>query len=499
MNKFKKINNEIDIADMWEGLGGDFENIQQIICEFLDNSISNLTGKNSNELENHNINIIFKVVDDNNIIVKIEDTGTGIIDLDNALKIGNKTVQESPLNEHGFGLKHALAAADKTNSSWKIFTRTKDDKDQKKYELIQAPYKTENWYANIINDVEDEWPGSYNTTGTIIQFIINKVLLSTLTNKIPGANINTSYERMIDYLIEDLAFVYSKVLENSTIKMSVKLYKDNKETKNVTITPLQPNWISSTLKKGEEMCDLGNGIVKIEYEFGSIDAGDNIRYYKKNMSSSGVEIRINGRSLAYNLFTDIWHKEKHNCYNHFIGRINVISNDRNKLPETKTAKNAFKTSDNKYEELLRWIFQKYPNIEEIEESNDSFNEVNLFRNLASNMNTYLNLNDTITTEQYVFKEEMKLRIDLYHCSNNYVTIYEGKKIKTSPKDVYQLRMYWDGLIYEGMRPNKGILIGSVHPESVKRMIEFVNKMKDANGNNYNFELTTWEDKNINVQ
>jgi hypothetical protein len=289
------------------------------------------------------------------------------------------------------------------------------------------------------------------------------------------------------------------VLENSTIKMSVKLYKDNKETKNVTITPLQPNWISSTLKKGEEMCDLGNGIVKIEYEFGSIDAGDNIRYYKKNMSSSGVEIRINGRSLAYNLFTDIWHKEKHNCYNHFIGRINVISSDRNKLPETKTAKNAFKTSDNKYEELLRWIFQKYPNIEEIEESNDSFNEVNLFRNLASNMNTYLNLNDTITTEQYVFKEEMKLRIDLYHCSNNYVTIYEGKKIKTSPKDVYQLRMYWDGLIYEGMRPNKGILIGSVHPESVKRMIEFVNKMKDANGNNYNFELTTWEDKNINVQ
>lgn len=499
MSKIKRINNEIDIAEMWEGLGGDFENIQQIICEFLDNSVSNLTGKNSEGLENHNINVIFKVENDNNIMVRIEDTGTGIVDLDNALKIGNKSVQESPLNEHGFGLKHALAAADKTNNSWKIYTKTIDDKKHNEYELIQAPYKTENWTANIINEIDIPWPGSYTTTGTIIEFVVNKELLSTLTNGIPGANINTSYERMIDYLIEDLSFIYSKVLENTSVKMSVKLYKNHIETKNVIITPLQPSWIANSLKAGEELCDLGNGIVKIEYQFGSIEAGDNMRYYKKNMSSSGVEIRINGRALAYNLFTDIWHKEKHNCYNHFIGRVNVISEHRESLPETKTAKNAFKTSDKKYEELLRWISQKHPNIEEIEESNDSFNEVSLFKTLATNMKTYSNPNDTITTEQYVFKEEMKLRIDLYQCSNNNVTIYEGKKIKTTPKDVYQLRMYWDGLVYEGMKPNKGILIGSVHPDSVKNMIEYVNKMKDANGNNYNFETVTWEEKNIPIE
>ena len=338
-----------------------------------------------------------------------------------------------------------------------------------------------------------------NCSGTIIEFKINKELLSTLTNGIPGANYNTTYERMIDYLEEDLAFVYSRVLETTDVKINIKLIKNNTVCKDSTVSPLLPNWIGNIPEIMTENCDLGNGQIKIEYQFGSIEASDNIRYYKKNMSSSGVEIRVNGRALVYNLFTDIWHKEKHNCFNHFIGKINLISDNKNSLPSTKTAKNAFKTSDPKYEELLRWIFQKHPNIGEIEESNDNFNEVKLFKDLAQNMTTHLSRNDTITTEQYVFQNEMKLRIDLYHCSNNYVTIYEGKKLKTSPKDVYQLRMYWDGLVYENMRPNKGILLGNSHPESVRKMIEFVNKMKDANGNNYNFELMTWEEKGIPIE
>lgn len=497
--KKKEINNSLDIEEMWEGLGGDFENIQQILCEFIDNSVSNLTGINSKNLMQRDINLIFNVQDDENINVIIEDTGTGILDLDNALKIGNKTAQESPLNEHGFGLKHALAAADKENRYWKIYTRTKEGKDNNEYARISAPYRTCNWAADIISESLERWPGTMNCTGTIIEFNITKELLSTLTGGIPGANYNTSYEKMIDYLEEDLAFVYSRVLETKDIKINIKLIKNNTVLKDATVSPLLPNWIGEIPEINSEDCDLGNGTVTIEYQFGSIEPGDNKRYYKRNMSSSGVEIRVNGRVLVYNLFTDIWHKEKHNHFNHFIGRVNVISEDRNKLPATKTAKNAFKTSDSKYEELLRWIFQKHPNIEEIEESNDNFSEVKLFKDLAQTMKTYLSKNDTITTEQYVFQNEMKLRIDLYHCSNNYVTIYEGKKLKTSPKDVYQLRMYWDGLVYENMRPNKGILIGNSHPDSVQRMIEFVNKMKDANGNNYNFELITWDDKGIPVE
>lgn len=496
--KVKKINNSICIEEMWEGLGGDFDNIQQIICEFVDNSISNLTGINSERLTNKEIKISFRVENDSHINVKIEDSGTGIQNLDDSLKIGNKLTQESPLNEHGFGLKHALAAADKENKSWKIYTRTYKDQENKEYELIEAPYQTGNWHALIVNEMEQRWPGSMNDTGTIIEFNINKTLLSTLTDGVPGANINTTYLRMIEYLIEDLSFTYATILEDDLVKINVKLFENDILRKDENLTPLLPDW-KEDIKSGTENCDLGNGNVEIKYMFGSINASNNIRYYKRNMASSGVEIRINGRALAYNLFAEIWNKTKHNSYNHFIGIVDIRSNDKSKLPETKTAKNAFKTSDKKYEKLLQWIHQKYPNIEEIEESNDSFNEVSLFKKLAENMKVYYNGNDTITTEQYVFKEDMKLRIDLYTCCNNMVTIYEGKKDKTTPKDVYQLRMYWDGLVYENMSPNVGIILGNNHPDSVIRMIEYINKMTDANGNHYNFKLETWEDKNINIE
>lgn len=495
MNKIK-IDNNIVIEDMWEGLGGNFDNIQQIICEFVDNSISNLIGKNSSNLIEKQINIKFDVqtsenVQNHKIKVTIEDSGTGIIDLNNAFRIGNKSAQESPLNEHGFGLKHALAAADKENNNWKIYTRTKEDWENHQYKLIEAPYRTGEWEAEVYD--EHSWPGTLNSTGTIIQFNIDKVLLSTLTNGIPGANLLTSYKKMIEYFIEDISFVYSTIIENNLVKINVKLVEDGNAILDENITALKPNWKGTTVS-GSEETDLGNGIVTIDYCFGSIEAGENRRYYKRNMSSSGAEIRINGRVLAYNLISEIWNKQKHNSLNHFLAIINVKSKYKDRLPDTKTAKNAFKTSDKKYEKLIEWIHKKYPTIEEINESNDSYNEIQMFKKLGQNLKKYGNSQDVVTTEQYVFENVgMKLRIDLYQNSSNKVTIYEGKKNQTTPKDVYQLRMYWDGLVYEGIQPYKGILLGSFHPDTVKTMISYINHMKDATGNNYFFECEIWPD------
>ena len=74
-----------------------------------------------------------------------------------------------------------------------------------------------------------------------------------------------------------------------------------------------------------------------------------------------------------------------------------------------------------------------------------------------------------------------------------ISIYEGKKDQTTCKDVYQLRMYWDGLVYDGVKPDKAFLVASKHPQSVITIIQNVNMMKDFNGNNYNIDIKTWED------
>lgn len=70
-----------------------------------------------------NIIIYLKELDsEGDVEVVIEDSGTGIKRLDEAFTLGSRLAAESPLNEHGFGLKHALASANPANDSWKIFT-----------------------------------------------------------------------------------------------------------------------------------------------------------------------------------------------------------------------------------------------------------------------------------------------------------------------------------------------------------------------------------------
>lgn len=73
---------------------------------------------------------------------------------------------------------------------------------------------------------------------------------------------------------------------------------------------------------------------------------------------------------------------------------------------------------------------------------------------------------------------------MYEKTLDEIKVYEGKKEQTTSKDVYQLRMYWDGLVYDGIRPTLGVLVAKIHPDTVKELIQIVNTMKDANGDNY---------------
>ena len=78
-------------------------------------------------------------------------------------------------------------------------------------------------------------------------------------------------------------------------------------------------------------------------------------------------------------------------------------------------------------------------------------------------------------------------------------IYEGKRCKSQPIAAYQLRMYWDGLVKDGIKTiKKGILIAASHSQNVINIIDYLNQLKDSNGNQYNFELKCWSDYGIDV-
>ena len=104
---------------LFAGIGDNFNSAAQAICELADDAISNLRANS----------------DDPDLSMTI------VVSFDSALTIACRDGAQTPLNEHGFGLKHALASCDSSPSQqWSIRTRTKRDAAANQYREVTAPY-----------------------------------------------------------------------------------------------------------------------------------------------------------------------------------------------------------------------------------------------------------------------------------------------------------------------------------------------------------------------
>lgn len=493
------INNEPKAQELWAGIGGHFDNLGQILNEFIDNSISNFA---ANDVNSRNILISLEETSNEGVLITVEDTGTGIKNLNDAFTLGCQASGESPLNEHGFGLKHALASANPANNTWEIFTRTEDDIKSNQFKKISAPYKIKGFAGTI--ETDSIWPGQYNGSGTIIKFKCTQEMYKTIARGLKGGI--RAFMTIADVLCEDLGFVYAGVIQGGGASITLEIKALDGTHVKKPVGAVTPNW-GDSIKPGQgiDKYDLGGGDVNIEYRFGCInetparvdfDNSTTRKYYLRNMSSSGVEIRINGRVLCYNLFKEIWGIEKHNSYNYLLVTINLKSDNKDALPKTRTSKNGLREGDEKLEALYEWILKRMK--EPKKDVSMSDHETDLFETLRDRKLKFdSDPNKVIETEKYVFtstgNKKDHVRIDLYELTNGKITIYEGKKEFTTSKDVYQLRMYWDGLIFDNVTPDYGVLVAEQHPDSVKNLIQIVNTMRDANGNNYHFEAKTWSE------
>ena len=129
-----------DSEVLWESWGKNHFNFTTLICEFIDNSVSNFIANKN--LPKKEIDIVLKLNDEKTLVeVTIEDSGAGIVNFSNAFSPGNKNRKtDSFLNEHGFGLKNALATANPENNIWEVYSRTKKDFDSGHVCLVTAPW-----------------------------------------------------------------------------------------------------------------------------------------------------------------------------------------------------------------------------------------------------------------------------------------------------------------------------------------------------------------------
>lgn len=132
----RNIDNAPNGKEFFAGISGNFKDFGQTLCELIDNPISNFHAHGIRG----RVEIVLEEQGDH-VDVMVRDNGTGIENMDAALTIAARSCAESTLNEHGMGLKHALASINAgEDQHWSIQTRTAEDVANDRYQRAEGPY-----------------------------------------------------------------------------------------------------------------------------------------------------------------------------------------------------------------------------------------------------------------------------------------------------------------------------------------------------------------------
>ena len=474
--------------NIWKEIGSSFDNVAQALDEFVDDSLSNLRCHKDDPTLARTIRITVRNQKDS-VDVTVEDGGTGIKNMNNALTLAGLDAQESPLNEHGYGLKHALAYIEGNGSDWEICTRDEQDRLQDRYRSVKPPYAFGD--GAMQGSYESGWVGTLGATGTVIRFRCSMDVFGTL---VPDRTRETSFEELMDILEEHLSFTYANILESGEIRIELVEHTGD-QSKTRQVQALVPHWKDGTVVEvPPQTLDLGGGALEIRCRYGEILPGRERGYYSGNMATSGVEIRINGRMVDRGMMKEIWGKMNHNKYNAFLVQVNLETDQASAIPSTKTAKNGFRLE----KPMLRRLFQWIRKTVELPAGSKLTREQVLIRKLADRKNE--SGMTRVSPEEGVFRSlDLDVRVDLFTCQGDYVCIYEGKVGKSRSIHVYQLRMYWDGCVQDGIPVNEAVLVAGTHTPEVERMVEYINGLKGPDGKPYRFRLTTWAEEGISCE
>lgn len=487
MTVFDKINihNMPMAKGIWKTMGSNLTDVAQAICEFVDNAISNFRGNPGDVTQLRHVKISLVNLG-TTIEISVEDSGTGIKDLHNALTLAGTEGRESPLNEHGFGLKHALAYMDENNCKWEILTRTEEDCRFNRFARITPPYDFDGMKASY----EEGWPGELSDTGTLVRFTCPLEVFETLAQ---DTKTKRTFEQLVAILSEHLRYIYADILKRGEMVLSLS-WKSSGMEHSKFLTPLLPQWQDGTLVElPDQVFNLGGGDVTISCRYGSICPDEEAHsHYIGNMESSGAEIRVNGRVVESGLMRAIWKRATHNVFNQFLVQVDLRSDNPDALPATRTAKNGFRHEKRKALNLFAWIQSNVTLPIRVSKEHE------LLRKLAEIMRhkegvTY------VQEEKHVFeRDEVNVPVDLFVSRGNKVTLFECKAKRSSCLNCYQLCMYWDGSLRDGLQVEEGILIAHSHPLKVRRLAKVLSLLPGPDGVPRKIRLTTWAEEGVAV-
>ncbi|CAI3582362.1 MULTISPECIES: hypothetical protein [Clostridium] len=303
-------------------------------------------------------------------------------------------------------------------------------------------------------------------------------------------------------LIEHLGVMYRGYLQPDRYtyeeagRITVQIDRDSKRVTpiNVPIANGRTEYID---------IELGGKTYTLEYKYGTLDEvrrdklvqGEKaLYYYQGNIPTQGIDIRLGKRVIATRLLDIIWKSEndpeknivKHNNYNDFVGELLIPDLPRGILT-TVNNKTDFNLADENWNAIFDKMNEYRPlKMSRLEGEKELRNKwVSILKSGITDKEK-----EQILTEKRVWTSGTS--IDVYRITAaDKVIIYELKVGTGEPKHLYQLKMYWDGLIIsEDRDPDEAILLVEDYDDKLEVMANTMNTfnpVKDG-AKPYNFKI-----------
>lgn len=480
---------------MFRGLAKQNILFHQCLSELIDNAIAA-----KQEDQKFQIDVIFVTQEQGSehVDLYIADKGKGM-DLEHlkrALQLGESATKDSRLNEHGFGLKNSLATLSGGNGYWKLWTQPVGTN---KVFTVEGGFRPE----MTIRDDEAFPAEEFLPTdlSTLIKVPVKLSFIQTVQGR--GAP-SKDLANLREWLIEHLGVLYRGYLEMNP--------ETDETTGVITISignnrlrvPFIPVPLGNMDTNYVEM-ELDGKVYKLEYRHGTLDEvkrdslvrGKKARYYyQKNIPSQGIDIRLGKRVIATRQFETIWKTQdnsnqlnRHNNYNDFVGELIIPELPRGVLT-TVNNKTDFNLDDPEWTKIFNELNKIRPP-EKIREKSET-----AIRKKWIEMIKATNKDDTVTDERSVWPTGT--RIDVYRKTpDGSIIIYELKVGSGSPLHLYQLKMYWDGLVVSGEQPREGVLLVEDFNNALEEMVNLMNEITPPKGSKpYNFKIEKLKDKGL---
>jgi len=487
----------LDPDRYYKGLARQDMDFHHALGELIDNAISAGTPKQFGEgLQPLLVEVTVEDLRDSTYSVQVADHGRGIRKADLVERVfnpGGQGSQLGALNEHGFGLKNALALLTGGNArEFEIMTRSSDDAAnlEDRFYRVRGPLGP----TMVLRDdaTIDDWNRDLHhlqnaPTGTKIRVIVDHRYFRTVYRRgVPG------FDVLIARLGEHLGVMHRYFLgHGNEIRLA---YRRSGEEWTHHAVPAVPVPYEGEKKSLNRNLTIGGHTYQFEYTRGILDY--NVKddeaaqekgwpyplriYYQGSNARCGIDIVVRDRVIKSGVFEEIWPDiGKTVDFNKFVGELRVGSDFR-----TTNNKTGLDPHGENWEELLNRLraeaeFQ--PEKTTRSESEKSLRE-KLVKILAG---TFPRVTPAQLRKVWGGATEIDIFLDVDDTNRR---VYELKVTEGRLLDVYQLLMGWDGLVKEGILPSIGILVCKDYSAMLSEAVTEACKRTDSSGRPYQIEL-----------